>query len=393
MRNDPLKAAHYPSLDGLRAVAALMVVYGHAGYSGWVPLVVGCATLGVVLFFFLSGFLMGSHYMPSAPTGLLDRERTRYWLAFLLRRFLRVYPPYVFAPIVGYLLLMPRMPPDFRDALPIENLPILHELSKVALFKGTLGIYWTVKIELGFYLIYPAIIAMCLLFRKTTLALLGVFAVLILLRHVPRDFGGMSWRWLSASWAGYIAVFVAGVFTAATAKAIPASFGRRAQWNALASGSLGAFVLAVFLISRSEPTQSGIWKHAWMFSPLLFVLFVALVRSDGLVSRTLSSRVFVAIGRASYSLYLVHIIGFHVVLDLLPPQYSGLPAAIAVLLVLVPAYYLLFERPFVQLSRRIAVTETPAIDAAPRASPQRLPPPGSCAVRDGEAAPASARAD
>ena len=50
-----------------------MVAYGHAGYFGgkhpWVPLLSGCATIGVILFFFLSGFLMAHHYLPTAALG------------------------------------------------------------------------------------------------------------------------------------------------------------------------------------------------------------------------------------------------------------------------------------------------------------------------------------
>jgi peptidoglycan/LPS O-acetylase OafA/YrhL len=83
---------YYPALDGLRGLAALMVVYGDMGYVGWVPLVVGCASIGVVLFFFLSSFLMGHHYMPGASRGMPDKKDLRYWGAFLSRRLMRVYP-------------------------------------------------------------------------------------------------------------------------------------------------------------------------------------------------------------------------------------------------------------------------------------------------------------
>src|SRR5664279_4763278 len=80
----PVRAAfHIPSLDGLRAVAFLMVFFGHVGAPG-VP-----GGFGVTVFFFLSGYLI---------TTLLriERERTgRVSLRlFYLRRALRILPPF-----------------------------------------------------------------------------------------------------------------------------------------------------------------------------------------------------------------------------------------------------------------------------------------------------------
>ncbi|HMB21595.1 MAG TPA: acyltransferase family protein, partial [Anaerolineales bacterium] len=79
-----------PGLDGLRAVAFLLVFALHADYVqvGWV---------GVQFFFVLSGFLI---------TGiLLDMKKALpprdYFVKFYGRRFLRIFPLYYF-----YLVLM-----------------------------------------------------------------------------------------------------------------------------------------------------------------------------------------------------------------------------------------------------------------------------------------------
>lgn len=351
------KPAHYPSLDGLRGLAALMVVYGHAGYLRWVPLVTGCATIGVVLFFFLSGFLMGHHYLPSASSGALKTGALKYWSAFLLRRFVRVYPPYFFAPILGFLLLMPRMPPDFQKKIPMENLSVFDELIKIATFGGNLGIYWTVEIELFFYLLYPFFIVVCLLVRNSAGTLLALCVGLIFFNHFPYGLGGVSWTFpLPGLWAGYIAIFVAGIFASVVARKIPGwRYSKLFHWNALALISFAAFILAVALISRSRPTQEFIWKLEWLFAALLFVLFISLVHSDGVMNKLFSSRVCVLIGRVSYSLYLIHIIAFYIVIHHFSRKHHGIVAAILVLLVVTPAYYALFERPFVRLSKKIKV--------------------------------------
>jgi peptidoglycan/LPS O-acetylase OafA/YrhL len=357
MQGHSLKSTYYPSLDGLRGVAALMVVYGHAGYAGWVPLLVGCATIGVILFFFLSGFLMGHHYMPPATTAILDKRTLNFWAAFLFRRFTRVYPPYFFAPILGYLLLMPALPPDFDERIAFADLSIIDELLKIATFKGTLGIYWTIKVELFFYLLYPLIITLYLHFRNRGWTLFLLFITLAFFNHFPHGLGGLSWRVpLPGMWTGYMSIFVAGIFTATTArKTLGLLDGRSLPWNALALLSSLSFVLLVALFSQSDPTQQFIWKFEWLFAALFFLMFISLVHSNGAISRLLSSKACVWIGSASYSLYLIHVIAFHIVIDRLAPRYIGAMIAGLVLLVLTSIYYKLFERPFVQLSKRISV--------------------------------------
>jgi len=347
MPGDPSKSARYPSLDGLRGLAACMVVYGHAGYLGWVPLVGGMATIGVLLFFFLSGFLMGHHYLPDASSGRLGRTALNYWAAFLFRRFMRVYPPFVLAPILGYLLLMPRLPPDFREAMQSQGPSIAHTLARLAVFRGQLGIYWTIEVELFFYLLYPLIITLCLCWRSTAAALLLVFAALTLFKQqVP----------LPGHWAGFTSLFVAGVLAAVVAKNYRHFLDRQiTRPNALTLTSFLVLALAVARISHDNPTQKFIWTLDWLFAALFFVMFTSLLRSNGAISKVLSSRFGAALGGASYSLYLVHIIAFYVVLAQFGRHYQGMPAAIVVLLVLTTLYHLLVERPFIRLGRKIII--------------------------------------
>ncbi|MEK8109623.1 acyltransferase [Micromonospora sp. M12] len=77
----------FPALDGLRAVAAIMVFAFHYGGPSWKWLT---GWIGVHLFFVLSGFLI---------TTLLLREEHRYGRvslrAFYLRRFFRIMPVYL----------------------------------------------------------------------------------------------------------------------------------------------------------------------------------------------------------------------------------------------------------------------------------------------------------
>ena len=74
---------HIPSLDGMRALAVMIVFVGHAGLGHIVP-----GGFGVTVFFFLSGYLI---------TTLLRREYESHGTIslakFYLRRVYRIFPP------------------------------------------------------------------------------------------------------------------------------------------------------------------------------------------------------------------------------------------------------------------------------------------------------------
>ena len=354
----PRAPDYYRSLDGLRGVAALMVAVGHAGYFGWVRLVVGAATCGVILFFFLSGFLMAHHYLPAPTPGAPGGRNVRYWIVFLVRRFVRVYPPFLFAPLFGYLLLNPRLPPDFSRRTPIEGLSVPHELIRIATFGGDLGIYWTIPVELFFYLVFPLIAGLCVIVGNRARALALLCVVLMCLNHFSRGFGGMSWNIpVPAMWAGYLSMFVAGAFTAVIANDTPLpARQQRGFWNATALISFAAFMVVIGLLSRLHPTQEFLWQFEWLFAGLFFVMFLSLVRSNGTLNRLLSSPLAVTLGRTSYSLYLVHIIAYYAVISSFPPWLHGAPMAILVSFVICTGYYFLVERPFVQWSKTISFT-------------------------------------
>ena len=81
------RAAYYPALDGLRAIAVVMVFFQHYGAGrAWL---FGWGWTGVDIFFVLSGFLI---------TGILydSREKVRRYRDFYVRRTLRIFPLYYF---------------------------------------------------------------------------------------------------------------------------------------------------------------------------------------------------------------------------------------------------------------------------------------------------------
>jgi peptidoglycan/LPS O-acetylase OafA/YrhL len=143
------KHRYYPQLDGLRALAVLIVVGGHELLDTPAHEV---AALGVLLFFVLSGFLI---------TTLLcdeDRDTGRVDLgAFYLRRAMRILPAmYALLAVTALLVAIRRVTDvpwrDFAAAvLYVRNL----------FGRGTsIAHLWSLSIEEQFYLVWPLLIIM-----------------------------------------------------------------------------------------------------------------------------------------------------------------------------------------------------------------------------------------
>src|SRR5687767_2866467 len=84
------------ALDGWRAVACLLVLFTHTGFTlGYHPVLVWGFT-GVHLFFVLSGYLLFTPFCKA----IIDRNPLPDFGWFYLRRWLRIYPPYFLALVV-----------------------------------------------------------------------------------------------------------------------------------------------------------------------------------------------------------------------------------------------------------------------------------------------------
>ncbi len=170
----PLALGHFPSLDALRGVAILMVVFFHGfGAYAWVPnlgerwgrllfSVVSTGRFGVNGFFVLSGFLI---------TGILLRSRLEpgYYQRFYLRRALRILPAYLLLLIVLRLLHVI----DTRFALAA----VLFIANFARLFGAPLTEYlplWSIAVEEQFYLVWPT----CVRRLRTRTLALGLVAVI-----------------------------------------------------------------------------------------------------------------------------------------------------------------------------------------------------------------------
>jgi peptidoglycan/LPS O-acetylase OafA/YrhL len=174
-----------PSLDGLRAVAILLVLVAHAGLGDLVP-----GGFGVTVFFFLSGYLICT---------LLRREweKNRHINLgnFYLRRLFRIFPPMYLVLILGTAYALAggfqeqiTWAATMAQAFHFTNYYVIY--SGVGLVPG-LGIFWSLAIEEHFYLIFP--LSLPFLLRNYTASrqaiILSIVCLLILLWRIVLVYG------------------------------------------------------------------------------------------------------------------------------------------------------------------------------------------------------------
>lgn len=150
----PAAHAHFPCLDGLRAIAALSVVVHHvASQTGTnTSTRLGAFTarmdIGVSIFFLLSGFLLYQPYVAARLDGRPMPDGGR----FLWRRFLRIMPAYWAALIVfmyGF-----RTFPVHSLAERISYFTLTQIYDRLHITGGIVQ-SWTLAIEVTFYLFLP----------------------------------------------------------------------------------------------------------------------------------------------------------------------------------------------------------------------------------------------
>lgn len=308
---DPARQVTYlPGLDGLRAIAVLLVLWAHVnpllpGYPAWLlqlRFLHDPGIQGVDLFFVLSGFLITRILLDERRRGLPLR-----W--FLMRRLLRIFPIY-------YLLLAIVWVARGGAELPWCAVYLSNFYFVSHGGGGPLEHTWSLCIEEHFYLLWPPVVAF--LPRRTALRVLGFLvlpaailtATVVALSVAPEQlYHCLHYvspiRFLSLG-SGCLMAF-----------AEPALLAHRGRTRGLGVGLLllGAASSSSALIAL--PLALG---HAPLLDPRCWALpnlFSAWLLSCGTVLCCLAAgRVSVfaalrlpplrAIGRVSYGLYLYH---------------------------------------------------------------------------------------
>ncbi len=161
-----------PALDGLRAVAALLVVLVHVGAAG-----VEGGRIGVDVFFVLSGYLI-THILTAE-----HREGGRIDLArFFIRRFKRLAPALLAMLAVFWAVTALRYPAlrSFTDRDVILAGTYSSNVLAAYGWRSPILHTWSLAVEMQFYLLWPLVLLVLLRFKRPAIACLVLWAAMSL---------------------------------------------------------------------------------------------------------------------------------------------------------------------------------------------------------------------
>jgi peptidoglycan/LPS O-acetylase OafA/YrhL len=359
---------YLPSLDGLRAVSVLIVLFSHFVSSKFFP-----GGLGVYIFFVISGFLI---------TRLLFAEMkengTISLKGFYVRRIVRLYPVVILFTIAVLLTYAVNgLEIDFMQPLSAlfyfsNYLYNYMAMSSNPPDRMPFMIFWSLSVEEHFYLAFPALFLALRGKAAPTLCAMTIIVVACLLGRTAAAY--MYPELLKTRTFYYHTEFridsiAFGVFLAAVCETVS---GRNAIIRIAHPATL---IVSALTILACLAYRDAMFRETLRYTVLGFaisLLVVSILFSDRLilVQRILNARPMVLIGRLSYSLYVWHYISPQVTQFLVgqPPKPILVVAKIAVSFALATSSYLLVEQPLIKLRKRLGSNARSAVSVAPQLS-------------------------
>lgn len=354
-----------PSLYGLRALSIALVILSHVflharphdGTSRVLLALAGNGTIGVSIFFVISGFII---------TLLLLRERERSGRIslseFYVRRIFRILPAFLL--YVGTIFVLTKA--SIIDVPATQFLRALtFTMDYVTTKNWFLAHVWSLSVEEQFYLIWPLLVVLysrrVLAWIATSLIVLGPVLRMLdrallpstrfeieYMGHTRADL--LMFGCLIALWFEHERL--ARVLKKTDALCVP-----------LFSAAF-LFVISPLIELRFGGVYIKTIGYTLQGISIAFVMLYLIFRPRGFWGRIMNSKVIVHIGFISYGLYLWQqlFIGFR--------QFGFISALIriAAAVVLAELSYLLVEHPMLQLRRRLSHRKPPVYavsDSAP----------------------------
>jgi peptidoglycan/LPS O-acetylase OafA/YrhL len=282
-----------PALDGVRAIAILMV-FLHHGLNVEEKLNVHGLWMGVDIFFVLSGFLITGVLLDAKQRTLGD-----FFGHFYERRARRLLVPYAFALLIGSAIYGLAWTSHWYLYGFLTNILMAFEIPHPSAFEPL----WSLAVEEQFYLVWPLAVYFL---SERWLARFCLF--LLVAAPVLRGTIHFSTHWpIYALTPFRMDLLAAG----AQLMIIWRHRGDLVQrWGSVSGYALGAVgALSVVLLSKahiSTFTNTRMANVVLYESTLIISVGVLLIALAGRGVGILKSGVMVYIGKISYSMYLIH---------------------------------------------------------------------------------------
>lgn len=397
-----------PAADGLRGLAAILVVCFHTLYAAGLPKLDGWRTflasgyMGVDFFFVLSGFLL---FLPVALANGKFGSRATY----TVRRVIRILPAFYVA-VFATVLLHPYITKGFQK-LPFSSSAVWtnivlhltflqHSIGLAAGYQegfGVNGAVWTLSIEAVFYVLLPFVAFWY--FRRPFIGLAVALAGSIVWKYEVIH-GGITLSHtagaptvaigkviLITQFPSYLAHFAIGM----TGAWIFVKFRKSRLWQVPAAGvALQIIGLAgviwgmIFYGNRDLTKVAGILDHWVWTTPVAFafgILLLGTLLAPKLARTPFANPVVRWLGQISYGIYLFHLLFLYYALETLHFSQNGTPTAFFHLIeftlggaiVAGALSYYLIERPLVGWARRLSDRRAARHVRAPAPAPVPTP--------------------
>lgn len=302
------------SLDGIRGIAVLLVMFFHYGYfaAGWI---------GVQMFFTLSGYLITTILLEDRGLSFLAYAGRFYW-----RRSLRIFPLfYVFLVIVAVFYALFGVPASF----PLDWASLFTYTANFARMRDEdLGPFfvhtWSLAVEEQFYLVWPALLFVLPL-RGLRCAIAGLLLLTPVLRLVlVHSLLGLGYDLQYSGKAAYVLPFTQ--FDAFAAGAAIPLWGldrmrNAARWFAVGVGVAAAAGVAVVVKAHFWDGGAFVasfgyqmymmqsYGYVWGYSIINLVSMLGIICAlQGIgPTRSLENGLLVRIGKVSYGVYVYHL--------------------------------------------------------------------------------------
>ena len=347
-----LKESQLAGLDGMRAIAAFMVVFYHFG----IPFVSGGA--GVLMFFVLSGFLI---------TWLLLRENDEFGTVslrkFYIRRSLRIFPAfYCYAAVLFGFIFIRR---HARIVLPQALAALFYISNYYQALNGDpntgFSHTWSLAIEEQFYVLWP--LTFLLLrrnYRRMSQFLAGAILAIWVYRGALAFVFHVHEGYIYEAFDTRADHLLIGCLLAVVLRA--RLFPRFWDWISGRSWAAAAVAALLAMSSVAEYIYGHVYRDSigFIVSPLLTAVWITqliALRSAPLWRWTSWGWVRY-LGRISYSVYLYQQLLIDAPKKLLAhqPVIVQLAATIALIVAVASVSYFFVERQFLRLKARFKRT-------------------------------------
>jgi len=292
-------AGRIHSLDGLRAIAILLVLIGHTagtlGSPDFLKPFHGFGNYGVRFFFVISGFLIT--YLLLAE---LDKNQTINLKGFFYRRVLRIFPAYYFYLLTAVLL-------GHYGYVEILEGDLLHAATYTMNYQEQRGWHlnhtWSLAVEEQFYLLWP----LALLFldvKKARLLLCVIVLVVPVVRFIMWYEFDMSPSAMTRQFQAVSDALALGCLLAFILQGhLSISWLYKVRRWILWSAAIILLVLSALTFLLDKAYFYVVGQSLANFGAVIIV-YLCISNNQGWIYFLLNHKVPVFIGTISYSLYL-----------------------------------------------------------------------------------------